>query len=94
MVQETKCKGIRIREVLTSENFRAIIFSDMDEALIGIHRDIVDYPVAVYSLIKFIEQLIDKRGMTEDEALDYYDKYIMGKILSEDYPIFIDDTGV
>ena len=89
-----RCKGVRIREVLTSENFRAIIFSDMDEALIGIHRDTVDYPVAVYSLIKFIEQLINKRGMTEDEALDYYDRHIMNKILSEDYPLFIDDTGV
>ena len=34
-------KGERIRKVLTNENFRAIIFTDMDEALLGIHRDTV-----------------------------------------------------
>tara|TARA_B100000953_G_C17664421_1_gene306497 strand:- start:157 stop:450 length:294 start_codon:yes stop_codon:yes gene_type:complete len=87
-------RGERIRKVLTNENFRAIMFTDMDEALLGIHRDTVQYSVAVYSLIKFIEQLILKRGLSEEEALDYYDKSIMTRIRMEDYPIFIDDTGV
>ena len=98
MVQETKntkkCKGMRIREVLTSENFRAIMFFDMDEALIGNHRDIVEYPVAVYSLLKFIEQLIIKRDMTEEQAIEYYDSNIMPRVKMVDYPIFVDDTGV
>jgi|TARA_R110000824_G_scaffold156873_15_gene330152 hypothetical protein len=87
-------KGERIRKVLTNENFRAIIFTDMDEALLGIHRDKVPYSVAVYSLIKFIEQLILKRGLTEDSALEYYDQRVLPNIRREDYPIFIDDTGV
>ena len=87
-------KGERIREVLTNENFRAIIFTDMDEALIGIHRDTVQYSVAVYSLICFIEQLILKRGLTEEAALDYYDTYVLPNKKREDYPLFIDDTGV
>ena len=87
-------KGERIRKVLTNENFRAIIFTDMDEALLGIQRDTVEYSVAVYSLIKFIEQLILKRGLTEEEALEYYEKQILPNVKRLDYPIFIDDTGV
>tara|TARA_B100000959_G_scaffold251241_1_gene280344 strand:- start:174 stop:467 length:294 start_codon:yes stop_codon:yes gene_type:complete len=90
-----KCsKGERIRQVLTNENFRAIIFTDMDEALLGIHRDTVPYSVAVYSLISFIEQLILKRGLTEEDALEYYDQRVLPNIKREDYPLFIDDTGV
>ena len=87
-------KGERNRKVLTNENFRAIIFTDMDEALLGIHRDTVEYSVAVYSLISFIEQLILKRGLTEEEALEYYDSKILPNEKRLDYPIFIDDTGV
>ena len=48
----------------------------------------------VYSLIKFIEQLILKRGLTEEEALEYYEKQILPNVKRLDYPIFIDDTGV
>ena len=87
-------KGERIREVLTNENFRAILFTGMDDALIGIHRETVPYSVAVYSLIGFIEQLILKRGLTEEEALEYYDSKILPNAKRLDYPIFIDDTGV
>ena len=87
-------KGERIREVLTNENFRAILFTGMDDALIGIHRETVPYSVAVYSLIGFIEQLILKRGLTEEEALEYFDLNVITFNVEDHEPIVIDDTGV
>ena len=96
MIQAKQCKGERIREVLTNENFRAIMYTNKDEALLGIYRKKYPmyYPVAVYSLLKFIEQLIIKDNMTEEEAMRYYEEFIANKSEMEDAPIFIDDTGV
>ena len=94
MIQAKQCKGERIREVLTNENFRAIMYSNMDEALLGIYRYNIQYPVAVYSLIKFIELLIKTRNFTEEQAMIYFEENIMRRSGMDDSPIFIDDTGV
>ena len=94
-------KGTRIVEVLTEENPEAIIYDGMDDALIGIYRGIVhgqngsyEESIAVYSYVSFIETYIERDGMSEEEAIEFFDFNVAGGWLGEHQPIVIDDTGV
>ena len=93
-------KGKRILEVLTNENPEAIIYDDMDEALIGIYRgdlarqSMQEVPIAVYSYVKFVEIYIKRDGMTEEEAIEFFDFNVRGAYIGESQPLIIDDTGV
>tara|TARA_R100000306_G_C4279280_1_gene94227 strand:- start:23 stop:319 length:297 start_codon:yes stop_codon:yes gene_type:complete len=95
-------KGKRIREVLTSENPDAIIYDGMDDALIGVYRGISDGQVgtyeeeaiAVYSYVKYIEIYIKRDGMSEEEAVEFFDYNVDGVYIGKFQPIVIDDTGV
>ena len=95
-------KGKRIQEVLTNENPDAIIYDNMDDALIGVHRGITHgqaglYPeeaIAVYSYVKYIEIYIERDGMSEEDAVEFFDYNVAGGYVGKFQPIVIDDTGV
>ena len=95
-------KGKRILEVLTNENPDAIIYDDMDDALIGVYRGISngqagtvsEEAIAVYSYVKYIEIYIERDGMSEEEACEFFDYNVAGAHLGQFQPIVIDDTGV
>lgn len=93
-------KGKRIREVLTIENPDAILYDNMDDALIGVYRgdlarqDMQESSIAVYSYVKFIEIYIKRDGMSEEEAVEFFDYNVAGGYIGELQPIVIDDTGV
>ena len=80
-------KTTRIKDILQEENPDAVLPDGMDEALLGINRE--NNPIGVYSYLKSIELLI-KNGLTEEEALE--ENIFLYK--GENYPIYIDDTGV
>jgi|6_EtaG_2_1085325.scaffolds.fasta_scaffold73319_1 hypothetical protein len=88
-------KGHRIRDILTSEENYGILYEDMDEALIGIHRTQEGLSLGIYSYIKYTELLI-KNGMLEEDAVECADSYVAKGIISvsSSYPLIIDDTGV
>ena len=96
-------KGDRIVEILTDENPEAIIYDGMEDALIGIYRgDLArsdgsvryDSSVAVYSYVKFIEMYVERDGMSEEEAIEFFDYNVAGGYAGEHQPYIIDDTGV
>jgi len=96
-------KGKRILEILTDENPNAIMYDDMDEALIGIYRGTSngqggtyeEDAIAVYSYVKFIEIYIKRDSMSAEEAIEFYDyNVVSGPIRGSRLPIIIDDTGV
>lgn len=89
-------KGSRIREVLTSEESDGILYEDMDDALIGIHRTQYGTSLGIYSYVKYTELLINRKGMTEEAAVEYADSHVYKGMISNDscYPLIIDDTGV
>ena len=80
-------KTSRMKYILQDENPDAVLPDGMDEALLGINRE--NNPIGVYSYLKSIELLI-KNGLTEEEALE--ENIFLYK--GENYPIYIDDTGV
>ena len=95
-------KGKRIIEVLTNENPDAIIYDGMDDALIGVFRGMengmagsyAEDAIAVYSYVKYIEIYIERDGMSEEEAVEFFDYNVAGMHLGSMQPIIIDDTGV
>ena len=93
-------KGKRIVEILTDENPDAIIYDGMDDALIGVYRgdlarqDMQGTAIAIYSYVKFIQIYIERDGMSEEEAIEFFDYNVDGLILGKNQPIIIDDTGV
>jgi len=94
-------KGKRIVEVLTNENPDAIIYDDMDDALIGVYRNTTngsagsyEEALAVYSYVKFIQVYIERDGMSEEEAVEFFDFNVAGGYIGEYQPMVIDDTGV
>ena len=93
-------KNERIRDVLADENPEAICYDGMDEALIGIYRgdlarqNMQERSIAVYSYVKFIEVYIKRDGMSEEEAIEFFDYNVAGGYICKYQPLIIDDTGV
>jgi len=92
-------KGIRIREILTNEEYSGILYEDMDEAILGVYRAKPNNIVPVYSYVRYVEILVEQ-GMSEEAASEHADKHAFPIDESTpfvDYlsqPIIIDDTGV
>ena len=93
-------KNERIRDVLADENPEAICYDGMDEALIGIYRgdlarqNMQERRIDVYSYVKFIEVYIKRDGMSEEEAIEFFDYNVAGGYIGKYQPLIIDDTGV
>lgn len=77
-----------IRERLEDENPEARLADGFDEALIGIGRR-VTMCVAVYSEPKCIKLLMERDGMDEEEAQEYFDFNVAGAWVGEHTPIFL-----
>lgn len=77
----------KIKQALTELNKKAIIFMDLDEAILGITFK-NDSFVLIYSTQKILELLAEKHGWTDAEAGDWYDHNIDGN--ATNYPHFID----
>ena len=86
-------RGTRIKSQLKEENDAAIIPDGMDTALIGISR-LDNVSVGVYSYLKYIESLMSRYYLSEEQAMEFYENSLLPLKIDENYPIFVDDTGV
>ena len=59
-----------------------------EDALIGYGQQF-SYPVAVYDVEKCISILQLRDGMTEDEAVEYFEFNVQGAYVGESTPIFL-----
>jgi len=89
-------KSNRIREILTDEENGGILYDNMYDALMGIFRTQYGTSLGIYSYVKYTELLINKQGMSEEDAVQYADKDVYKGIVSAGLrnPLIIDDTGV
>ena len=78
----------RIQDWIAEINEDAIIYPNLNEALIGICEQFGRPPVAAYDLNKCIKVLIDD-GMDEDEAIDYFYYNTLGTWAGDSTPVFI-----
>ena len=72
-----------IRESITHINPDAILWDDMDDAIVGISDD----GRVVYDINKMEHLIYDKDNMTFDEAVDWVDYNILSAHLGEFTPI-------
>lgn len=62
-----------------------IIADGLDEAIIGTSTK----DLAVYDIYKIIAILVARDGMTEEEALEFFEFNIDGSYMGEQTPIFV-----
>jgi hypothetical protein len=74
-----------IRESITQINPDAIIWDDMDDAIVGISDD----GRVVYDINKMEHLIYDKDGMTLDEAVEWVNFNMISAHLGEFTPIHI-----
>jgi hypothetical protein len=62
-----------------------------DEAVIGVAQSQTGLFAVCYSEPKVLEILVEHDGMSQDEAMEYYQFNIMGAYVGENTPVFVDD---
>lgn len=70
-------------------NPEAYMCDGFDEAIIGMAERINLGPVFAYSTEKIIQILMDRDGMTYEEALEFFNYNILGSWVGELTPVFI-----
>ena len=82
-----------IKDYLAEDNPEAIIYDDVDDAIIGlVFQNHV--PILAYSYSKWIDILIKRDRMTKEEAIEFFDFNVSGGDLGEQQPIIIYDMDL
>lgn len=76
-------------EQVSEINPEALVCDGFDDAIIGMAERINLGPVVAYSFEKILDILINRDGMTYEEAVEYYEFNIVGAWLGEFTPVFI-----
>jgi hypothetical protein len=77
------------REEIAEINPEALLCDGFDDAIIGMAERINLGPVVAYSVSKILDIMIERDGMTYEDAVEYYDYNIIGSWMGENTPIFI-----
>ena len=77
------------REEISEINPEALLCDGFDDAIIGMAERINIGPIVAYSVSKIIDIMMERDGMTYEEAYEYYDYNILGTYLGDNTPIFI-----
>ncbi len=70
----------------------AIILDGLDDAIIGMAEEFGNGPRIVYSKSKIFKILMERDGMEEIEAIEFYEFNILGLFASPQNAIFLEDT--
>lgn len=70
----------------------AIILDGLDEAIMGIAEEFGNGYRIVYSKSKIFSILMNRDGMTEEDAIEFYEYNILGLYASPQNAIFFEDT--
>lgn len=78
-----------MEEILIEENPEALFADGFDAAILGRTQRMNQKPIVAYSVDKIIEIMVERDGMTYEEAIEYFDFNIGGGWLGEGTPMFI-----
>jgi hypothetical protein len=76
-------------EEIEEINPEALLCDGFDEAIIGMAERINLGPVVAYDVDKMIDIMVERDGMTYEEAIEYFDFNILGAWMGENTPVFI-----
>lgn len=77
------------REEIVEQLPDALFCDGFDDAIIGIAERINLGPVVAYSIEQIINIMVERDGMSYEEAYEYFDFNILGAWVGENTPIFI-----
>ncbi len=66
----------------------ALLADGFEDALVGYGRRF-NYPVAIYDYDKCLEVMVERDGMTEEEAIEFFDFNVGGAYVGENTPVFL-----
>ncbi|RQW76719.1 MAG: hypothetical protein EHM14_15945 [Methanothrix sp.] len=81
-------KKARVNELLQESDEESLLADGFEAAIIGVGRQFTKAPVIVYDYAKCIEILV-KKGMTHDEAVEYFEFNTQGAWMGEQTPVFV-----
>lgn len=67
----------------------AVLLVGLEDAIIGVVEEFGNGPRILYSKDKIINILIERDGMDELEAIEFYDFNILGLYAGEQNPLFL-----
>ena len=79
-------------EELFEAAFGAVLLTGFDEAIIGLAEEFGNGPRILYSREKILQIMMERDGMTHDEAMEFYDFNILGLHAGEQNPIILYET--
>jgi hypothetical protein len=88
--QPASTRAQAIHQSLLGQNPEAYLMNGLEEALIGIGQRHGMLPVAVYSEDKIHQIHMERDGMSEDDAIEFFEYNIAGAWLGEGTPIIVD----
>ena len=80
----------RVEEQLKEEHPQALFADGFDECIIGIARRACKEPLVAYDREKCIQTLVDRDGMSREDAEEFFEFNTIGAWVGEGTPIFID----
>jgi hypothetical protein len=72
----------------------AIIVDGFNEAIIGLAERINLGPIVAYDIDKMLEIMVERDGMTYEEAMEYFDYNILGAWMGENTPVYIQTNRI
>jgi len=77
------------REEIEEINPEALLCDGFNEAIIGMAERINLGPIVAYDVDKMLKIMVERDGMTYEEAMEYFDYNILGAWLGENTPVYI-----
>jgi len=82
----------RIKEYVGEINPDAIVFDDLDDAIIGVANQHGSATVIAYSESKIIYSLMDKNGWDMEDAQEWFDYNISCLGVTNGTPVIVSDS--
>ena len=76
-------------EEIVEINDKALLADGFDEAIDGMCIQFGQLPIVAYDYNKCIDILIKRDGMSESEAIEYFDFNVVGSYMGPNSPVFI-----
>ena len=78
-----------VRDLISEWNEEALLADGFDEAILGISQRVGMEDVVAYDRDKCISVLMDRDGMSWEDAVEYFEFNVLGAYMGENTPVFI-----
>ena len=79
----------RLAEIIQEQNPEALPADGLDDAILGIAYRAGAAPLVAYSTSQCIQILMDRDGMSHDEASEFFEFNVLGAFVGPGTPVFV-----